>query len=316
MSKDRILRQIKARLSLRAPQAESLDILAGVLDAIAFDKQADPAAALAAIEAAWPSVTDFERDFPSLCFALATGVGKTRLMGAFIAYLYLTGRSRNFFVLAPNTTIYDKLIADFTPGTEKYVFKGIAEFAQMPPVLVTGDTWDQGRGVRGGDLFGREIAIVNIFNVDKINKDGGRIEKLHEYIGQSYFDYLANLPGLILLMDEAHRYRGKAGWKAVGELHPVLGLELTATPRSSGARSERFKNVIFDYSLGQAMADGFVKEPAVATREDFRAGSVTTPEQLERIKLEDGIHCHENVKAELDIYARQSERQKVGSRPV
>jgi type III restriction enzyme len=36
-----------------------------------------------------------------------------------------------------------------------------------------------------------------------------------------------------------------------------------------------------------------------------------TPEQLERIKLEDGIHCHENVKAELDIYARQSGRQKV-----
>ena len=31
---------------------------------------------------------DFERDFPSLCFALATGVGKTRLMGAFIAYLH------------------------------------------------------------------------------------------------------------------------------------------------------------------------------------------------------------------------------------
>jgi type III restriction enzyme len=87
-------------------------------------------------------------------------------------------------------------------------------------------------------------------------------------------------------------------------------LELTATPRSIGARSERFENVIFDYSLGQAMADGFVKEPAVATREDLRADSVT-PEQLERIKLEDGIHCHENVKAELDIYARQSGRQKI-----
>ena len=239
-------------------------------------------AALAAIQAAWPSVTDFERDFPSLCFALATGVGKTRLMGAFISYLYLSGRSRNFFVLAPNTTIYDKLIADFTPNTKKYVFKGIAEFAQIPPILVTGDMWDQGRGVRGGDLFGKETAIINIFNVDKINKDGGRIKKLHEYIGQSYFDYLAELPDLVLLMDEAHRYRGKAGWRAVGELRPVIGLELTATPRSVGARSERFKNVIFDYSLGQAMADGFVKEPAVATREDFRADSVT-PEQLERI---------------------------------
>ena len=42
---------------------------------------------------------EFERDFPSICFALATGVGKTRLMGAFISYLYMIGKSRNFFVL-------------------------------------------------------------------------------------------------------------------------------------------------------------------------------------------------------------------------
>jgi type III restriction enzyme len=140
MSNDRILRQIKARLSLRLPQADSLDILNDILERIEFDKHADPVAALAAIQAAWPSVTDFERDFPSLCFALATGVGKTRLMGAFISYLYLSGRSRHFFVPAPNTTIYDKLVSDFTPNTEKYVFKGIAEFAQIPPILVTGDT--------------------------------------------------------------------------------------------------------------------------------------------------------------------------------
>ena len=309
MTDDRVLRQIKARLSLRQPQADSLDILTDILDRMAFEKDADLAASLEAISAAYPQVTDFEREFPSLCFALATGVGKTRLMGAFITYLYLTNRSRHFFVLAPNTTIYDKLVADFTQNAEKYVFKGIAEFVQMPPIIVTGDTWDQGRGVRGGDLLG-ETAIVNIFNVDKINKDAGRIKKLHEYIGQSYFDYLAELPDLVLLMDEAHRYRAKAGMKAVSELKPVLGLELTATPRSVGSRSEPFKNVVFDYGLGQAMADGFVKEPAVATRKDFRPSSVT-PGQLERIKLEDGIHCHENTKAELDIYSRQSGRPLV-----
>src|SRR5208283_3318058 len=108
MSNDRILRQIKARLSLRPPQADSLELLDDILDRIAFDKDADPATALAAIQAAWPSVTDFERDFPSLCFALATGVGKTRLMGAFVSYLHAAYGYRHFFVLAPNLTIYDK----------------------------------------------------------------------------------------------------------------------------------------------------------------------------------------------------------------
>lgn len=305
----RQLHQIKARLSLRTPQAEALDILADVLDTIEFSKGADVVAALNAIKATYPTVTDFERDFPSLCFALATGVGKTRLMGAFIAYLYLTGRSKHFFVLAPNTTIYDKLVADFSQqNSPKYVFKGIAEFAQLPPIVETGETWERGYAVRG-DLLG-DTAIVFIFNVDKINKEQGRIRKLHEYIGESYFEYLSGLPDLVLLMDEAHRYRAKAGMTAIAELKPVIGLELTATPRSVGARSVPFQNVIYDYPLGQAMVDGYVKDPAVATREGFRTDSVT-PEQVERIKLEDGIHCHEHTKAELAIYAQQTGRKLV-----
>jgi len=130
----RQIQQIKARLSLRTPQAEALDILADVLETMEFSKETDVAAALETIKATYPTVTDFERDFPSLCFALATGVGKTRLMGAFIAYLYLTGRSKHFFILAPNTTIYTKLVADFSQqNSPKYVFRGIAEFAQLPP---------------------------------------------------------------------------------------------------------------------------------------------------------------------------------------
>ena len=111
---ERIRRQIAQRLSLRAPQEQSLEILADVVDRIGFDKGIDPIQALETIKEVYSSLEDFEREFPSLCFALATGVGKTRLMGAFVSYLFLTGRSKNFFVLAPNTTIYKKLIQDFS----------------------------------------------------------------------------------------------------------------------------------------------------------------------------------------------------------
>src|SRR5271163_2367458 len=136
---------IANRLSLRAPQRDSLEILARVAESLALDRvvsgslQQDISDALKTIQSEFKTVTDFERDFPSLCFALATGVGKTRLMGAFITYLRLAHRMNNFFVLAPNLTIYNKLIADFTPNTSKYVFKGIAEFATQPPVIITGD---------------------------------------------------------------------------------------------------------------------------------------------------------------------------------
>ena len=109
---NRIVNAISSRLSLRKPQKESLEILAEVIEHFGLNKQNDPQSLqekLSAVNANFPSVTDFEREFPSLCFALATGVGKTRLMGAFIAYLHMAKGIRNFFVLAPNLTIYEKL---------------------------------------------------------------------------------------------------------------------------------------------------------------------------------------------------------------
>ena len=134
---NRHVNAVSGRLSLRQPQRESLEILHRITEIAPPGKEADIAAVLEAIRSEYPSVTDFEREFPSLCFALATGVGKTRLMGAFVSYLHLAHGICNFFVLAPNLTIYNKLIADFTPNTPKYVFKGIAEFAIDPPTIIT-----------------------------------------------------------------------------------------------------------------------------------------------------------------------------------
>ena len=280
---NRYVNAINARLSLRAPQRESLEILAHISELFPLEKGADAQAALAAIQAEFPTVTEFERDFPSLCFALATGVGKTRLMGAFIAYLHQAKGIRHFFVLAPNLTIYNKLIKDFTPNTPKYVLQGLAEFANNPPEIITGENYESGRGVR--DELRQQPGLagiqwqgkvhINIFNISKINSEvrGGtapRIKRLSEYIGQSYFEYLSGLDDLVLLMDESHRYRASAGVKAINELNPILGLELTATPQiERGAKAEAFKNVIYSYPLATALSDGFVKEPAVVTRENF-----------------------------------------------
>jgi type III restriction enzyme len=159
---------IVGRLSLRPPQRHSLEILDRVTEIVPPKKGADVAAALETIRSEFPTVTDFEREFPSLCFALATGVGKTRLMGAFISYLHLAHGIDNFFVLAPNLTIYNKLIADFTPNTPKYVFTGIAEFAVNSPAIITGDNYEQ-RDPRSGVLFGG--VRINIFNISKINSE-------------------------------------------------------------------------------------------------------------------------------------------------
>ena len=317
--------EIKCRLSLRKPQAESLEILSEIADVLELEKNINLAEAKEKIKELGQKFdeikkfSNFERDFPNICFALATGVGKTRLMGAFIAYLHIAKGINNFFVLAPNLTIYNKLIDDLgNPSNSKYVFKGISKFAVSQPQIITGDNYNKHQNILTNiknTLFKR--VRINIFNISKINSDVDkstglpRIKRLSEYLGESYFDYLKNLPDLVLLMDESHHYRAKASAKVLNELNPVLGLELTATPQiESGSKTVKFKNVVYEYSLAKAMNDGFVKEPAVATRKDFDPKQCTT-EELDMLKLEDGIKIHESTKVDLDIYARTNKVELV-----
>ena len=312
--------EIKNRLSLRKPQWESLEILSDIADVLTLKKNTNLDEAKAKIKELGSKFeevkkfSDFEREFPNICFSLATGVGKTRLMGAFIAYLHLAKGINNFFVLAPNLTIYNKLIDDLgNPSSPKYVFKGISRFATSYPQIITGDNYNKHpnflQNIQNA-LFKR--VRINIFNISKINSDVDkatglpRIKRLSEYLGESYFDYLKNLPDLVLLMDESHHYRAKASAKVLNELNPVLGLELTATPQvESGSKTIKFKNVVYEYSLAKAMNDGFVKEPAVATRKNFDPKQLSV-EELDMLKLEDGIKIHESTKVDLDIYARNN----------
>lgn len=309
MNREQIIHQIKGSLSLRAPQAESLHQLALALNQAPAMRDHSPERDLAAIldslKTQFPTLQDFEREFPSLCFALATGVGKTRLMGAFITYLHLGYGINNFFVLAPNLTIYNKLIQDFTPNTPKYVFKGIEHFAIKPPELVTGDNYEY----LGQQRHLLSPVRINVFNISKINAEvrGGKepkIKRMREVLGDNYYNQLASLDDLVLLMDESHRYRATAGVKAINELKPIFGLELTATPFVESTKGAiPFKNVVMDYPLARAMEDGFVKEPAVVTQRNFNPKDYSA-EELERIKLEDGIRLHELTKVELLNYSR------------
>jgi type III restriction enzyme len=60
---------------------------------------------------------------------------------------------------------------------------------------------------------------------DQLEVRGGkepRIKRMREVLGDSYFNHLANLPDLVLLMDESHRYRASAGVRSINELKPCL----------------------------------------------------------------------------------------------
>ncbi len=300
-----ICERFTQQMSLRRPQAESLEILDKVAEVLSFSKNPDIASDLAAIKELGYPIKDFDRDFPSLCFSIATGVGKTRLMGAFVSYLYITKGIKNFFVIAPNLTIYNKLISDFRDiSSPKYVFNGIPEFATNRPVVVTGDDYQHMAGLTRRAYEDR--VKINIFNISKINRQGEartRFRSFSEVLGESYFDYLQSLPDLVLIMDEAHRYRAQAGMAIINELQPVLGLELTATAHDE--RGVQFNNVIYHYALAQAVNDKFVKKPAIVGRTNFDKNAYDD-DKLEEIKLVDGFKVHEDTKAELEVYAAEN----------
>ena len=311
-----IINNIKQRLSLREPLAEALEVIAKLTDKLALKKPSGEEEyesylkeQLKLVQEVYPFCKNFERDFPSFAFSIATGIGKTRLMAACIAYLYLKKGIRHFFILAPNLTLYEKLIKDFGDTSyEKYVFKGLSEFVHNTPVVITGENYNSAHG-----LFSAQEIQINIFNISKFNSEnrGGtpRMRRLAECLGQSYFDYLALLDDLVILMDEAHRYHADASKKAINELRPILGLEMTATPTDEKGKS--FKNIVYEYNLAQALDDGkYVKIPTVARRKNFSKGTMSD-EELDVLKIEDAINIHERTKVHLELYARNTNQQLV-----
>ena len=289
---------ISGVMSLRKPQEQSLKILEEIVNSVSLRKGMNLKAALGAVHAMYPICSDFERDFMSLTFALATGVGKTRLMGAFIAYLYTQHGIKNFFVVAPNTTIYDKLKRDLNDtNSPKYVFKGLGCFS-TPPQIITADEYKE----KTISLYESDIRVF-IYNIDKFNKESANMKRLNEMIGDSFYDFLSNLPDLVLIMDESHHYRAEKGAQALNDLKPLLGLELTATPLvTKGSKQVPFKNVVFEYPLSKAIEDGYTRTPFAVTRSDIDFYNFGD-EQLDKLMLLDGIACHEKAKRQLELYA-------------
>jgi type III restriction enzyme len=289
---------ISGVMSLRKPQKKSVEILDEIVSSVTLHKGMNLKAALGAVRAMYPTCTDFERDFMSLTFALATGVGKTRLMGAFIAYLYTQHQIKNFMVVAPNTTIYEKLKKDLADNNSpKYVFRGLGCFSE-PPQIITDDDYKN----KTISLYESDVRVF-IYNIDKFNKDSANMRKLNEMLGDSFYQLLSNLPDLVLIMDESHHYRAEKGAQALNDLHPLLGLELTATPLvTQGTKQVPFKNVVYEYPLSKAIEDGYTRTPFAVTRSDIDFYNFGE-EQLDKLMLADGIRCHENAKRKLAMYA-------------
>ena len=289
-----IVNQIGYAMSLREPQKEALQYL----DAISSncDYQRNTLAEIESVATAncedkHTVKVDDNLKFPSFCFDMATGIGKTRLMGAVIYYLYKTKGYKHFFILAPGNTIYDKLRKEANPAHPKYIFKGL-EAEMGRPKVYDGENYIRypARFVQGEIEIEKTSEIqLFIFNIGKIfNSKTDTTFKFHKYqetLGSSFADVLAKFDDLVICMDEAHRYYAPASMKAISYLKPILGLEFTATPKSHN-------NVIYSYDLAKG-AGKYLKIPVVMGRTNTGGYSA---DDIEEMKIRDGLTLHENRK--------------------
>jgi type III restriction enzyme len=328
MNKDQALQYINNAMSLRTPQMVSLKLFADYLESDAGKSllsnigSSNRSLSVSAIEVKTKDYSQaipehcrfsgFERQFPSYTFALATGVGKTRLMGAFVAYLFLVYNIQNFMIIAPGNTIYQKLVDDFGKANNpKYVFRGIEEINLFTTSIVTKENFLQSINT---NLFGNKIQI-SIFNIQQFaqsdfDKERG-ITKAWETGGDSYFDYLKNRKDLVVFMDESHHYHADVAMNSIDRLEALMGFELTATPytgktigRGKDKKPELKKNIFYSYNLGDAIRDGYVKDPWIGTEADVdynQWDQDTIETDLRKLQL--AAFFHERAKSALKEYS-------------
>ena len=300
--------KIKYAMSLRTPQEEALSYLDAITSHCDYKKDSKEAVEIAATEYCEKKrKINAGFDFPSFCYAMATGIGKTRLMGASIYYLYKAKGYKHFFILAPGNTIYDKLRKETNPNHPKYIFKGL-EAEMGRPKVYDGENYDtypvkfEQMSLKIEKTSEIQLFIFNIGKIFNSKTDTQfNFHKFKETLGASFADVLAQFDDLVICMDEAHRYYAPASMKAINYLKPVLGLEFTATPKS-------VSNVIYAYDLARGAVEGYLKIPVVMGRSNTAGYS---QDDIEEMKIRDGLTLHEHRKAVLREYCNENDLEYV-----
>lgn len=301
--------KINWAMSLREPQYDALRCFANISEGLEYrtaTKEDAEQTASVQCQSLHTIQVAKEFDFPSFCFSMATGIGKTRLMGAAIYYLYRTKGYKHFMILAPGNTIYDKLRAESAPSHPKYVFRGLEAEMGRPKVYDGENYLSYPVKYEQGELFVEHTSEVQlfIFNIGKIFTRGDVQFKFHDFnedLGGSFSDVLRSFDDLVICMDEAHRYYAPASMKAINYLKPILGLEFTATPKNTN------RNVIFEYGLAEG-AGKYLKVPVVMGRTNTAGYSAA---DIEEMKLKDGIRLHERRKAVVYKYCMDNNLSQV-----
>ena len=188
-----------------------------------------------------------------LLLNIVTGGGKTAVIAAVIAWLRVAHNVQKFVMLCPNLIVRDRLEDDFDGGK---VFKDrdlLPDWTHVRPQDFPLTTLGSGKGGGWSDLLSADVILGNIHQFYQSNNSG-----------QSNLSALMNGPEFALFNDEAHNSPAteyEATLKRMRE-KVVLRVDTTATPDRADGRAPD-SDMIFEYGVTDALADGIIKTPVV-----------------------------------------------------
>jgi len=207
-------------------------------------------------------------------FEMATGSGKTLLMGAIIADLWQRGY-KDFLILTPNTILFDKTIENFTPRAVKSIF---GDGWNLTYNLVTGNSY---RDKTCNYEEDRDVSFY-VFNMQKFydkgtsnnQKDGIDTMKGVPYVRRpledslwrdksgnhtiSFVEFLCERRPVII-SDEAHHYQQKKTKEAILDFLPSTVLEFTATSIEKGESESFGQDNLYKYPMQRYISEGYGK---------------------------------------------------------
>ena len=259
-----------------------------------------------------------------LCNKMATGSGKTALMGMIITWQTLNaisypkdGRfSRAIFIVAPGLTVKSRL-QTLNPGDEKNVYD---QFNLCP---------NEALRTR---LNQAELLIENWHTLMPLKNQERSVVKKGKESDEAFtrrvLGKLAAYKDLVVINDEAHHaYRQRAEMKVskkdaeefgidldkatrwiegVARIHKTRRIrrcfDLSATPFAPTGKTNTeaglFEWVISDFGLNDAIEAGLVKTPRVVIRDDALANAKSYRSKLYHLYREDEVKEDLNRKAE------------------
>ncbi|MFC1556973.1 DEAD/DEAH box helicase family protein [candidate division KSB1 bacterium] len=235
-------------------------------------------------------VIDKESNFsaPFLGFEMATGSGKTMLMGASMYLLNKKYGVKSFLIIAPSSLdIYQKTIRNFTIGGIDSIWTDEATFNFN---LITGDNYTEKLLINYNT-----DANIFVFNIDKFGAKAVNTEKAWE--SSEWKDESGNTISireflssqkLVIITDEAHHTQGQKSMNIIKKFQPEAVLEYTATAvENSRDEEKRSQQIVYKYDIRRFLEDGhgkIVRAVALAVESDGRKKQKEVADS-ERLKI-------------------------------